>query len=70
MKHGLHLNQDDLRQIKTSDPTLFKIIAKMESENSQILNNYVLEKKTLYTTSEVYGQTVYLSFVPAKLLRA
>ena len=36
----------------------------MESENSQILNNYELEKKTLYKTSELYGQQVYRLCLP------
>ena len=42
-----------------TDPTLFYIISKMESDNKEVLNNYQLEKKTLFVTSEVYGQRVY-----------
>jgi hypothetical protein len=44
--------------------TLFNIISKMESENKEIFNDYQLEKKTLYKTSDLYGQKVYRLCLP------
>ena len=64
MKTGLQLSKDDLREIQISDPTLFKIISNMETQNLNILNKYEIVKETLYLTTEVYGQQVYRLCLP------
>ena len=64
MKHGLNLNKDNLKHMQNSDPTLFKIITKMETDNSVCLNNYVLENGILYKTFQVLGQTVFRLSLP------
>ena len=64
MKTGLQLSKDDLREIQTSDPTLFKIISNMEKSNLDILNKYEIVNKTLYVTTEIYGQKVYRLCLP------
>ena len=40
MKNGLNLNKDDLKQIQNSDPTLFKIITQMETDNSVCIRKW------------------------------
>ena len=40
MKNGLNLNKDDLKQIQNSDPTLLKIITKMETDNSVCIRKW------------------------------